>query len=328
MQDDQGRTGLGYTYTVGRGGTAIRSLIDSDLTPLLTGRDPESIEELWNEMCARLHYVGRGGIASFAISALDIALWDLKARKRRLPLWRLLGATDNRVPVYAGGINLRFSVDELLEETEASLAGGFRAIKMKVGSDRLETDVQRVAAMRNLVGADIPLMVDANMAWSVTDAIAAARAFREYDVYWLEEPIAPDDFSGHARVAADGGVPVAAGENLHTLPEFEMLINHGGVSFPEPDVANIGGVTAWLKVAAMAQHSGLPVTSHGVHDLHVHLLSAVPNASFLEWHGFGLERFMKSRLKIENGRAIAPDHAGHGVDLNWDRLEEFRQRPV
>ena len=326
IEDDDGCRGLGYTYTVGRGGRAIAAMIEADLAPIIRDLTDDDIEAVWKRMWRRLHYVGRGGVASFAISAVDIALWDLQARQRCQPLWQLLGATDERVPVYAGGINLEYPIDELLKETEASLEQGFRAIKMKLGSPQLATDVERVAAMRECLGPEIPLMVDANMAWSVDEAIAAARAFREFDVTWLEEPIAPDDFPGHRRVAEEGALPIAAGENLHTLREFQMLIEAGAVTYVEPDVANIGGITAWLKVAALAESHQLRVTSHGVHDLHVHLLAAVPNSSWLEWHGFGLERFMSSRLQIEDGAAIAPDRPGHGVELDWKLLEEFRER--
>ena len=325
LRDDAGVEGLGYTYTVGRGGTAIREMIAADLRPLLLEDPGESIVATWDRMWKRLHYVGRGGIASFAIAAVDTALWDLQAKSSNQPLLQLLGATDRRVPVYAGGINLEYPLPDLLEETQASLERGFRAIKMKVGSPQLSKDVERVAAMRESLGPDVPLMADANMAWSVEEAITAAKAFQPFDLTWLEEPIAPDDFAGHRRVAEAGGVPISAGENLHTLREFQMLIASGGVSFVEPDVANIGGITPWLRVAKLAAEAGLPVTSHGVHDLHVHLLAAVPNASYLEWHGFGLERFTTSPLAIEAGYAIAPDRPGHGVELDWELLRCYEE---
>lgn len=321
-----GAEGTGYTYTVGAGGAAIRSLIGRDLAPVLVGEDAERIEYLWERMWWRLHYVGRGGPASFAISAVDIALWDLRARRRGMPLWRLLGGHHPRVRAYAGGIDLMFPLDRLLRETEANLGRGFRAIKMKVGRPRLREDLERVRAMRALLGPDSPLMVDANMRWSVAEAIRASRALAEHDVFWLEEPTIPDDVAGHARIVRDGALPVAAGENLHTLYEFARLIDAGGVSFPEPDVSNCGGVTAWLKVAHLAEAHNLPVTSHGVHDLHVHLLAAVPNASYLEVHGFGLERFIPHPLAIEDGEAVAPDRPGHGVDFDWRALEPLRAR--
>ncbi len=323
-RDDAGRQGVGYTYTVGAGGAAIAALIGRDLEPALRDQDESRIEQLWALMWWRLHYVGRGGLAQHAISAVDIALWDLKARRHETPLWRLLGGHDPAVPAYAGGIDLQFPLDRLLKQTEDNLANGFRAIKMKVGRDKLGEDLARVAAMRELLGPDTPLMVDANMRWSTDQAIAASRALAEHGVYWLEEPTIPDDVAGHARIATQGPLPIATGENLRTLYEFQRMIAEGGVSFPEPDVSNCGGITVWLKVAHLAEAHNLPVTSHGVHDLHVHLLAAVPNNSYLEVHGFGLERFLRDPLKIVDGLATAPERPGHGVALDWSGLEKLR----
>jgi L-alanine-DL-glutamate epimerase-like enolase superfamily enzyme len=228
-----GAEGTGYTYTVGAGGAAIRSLLARDLAPALEGEDEERIEHLWERMWWRLHYVGRGGLAVFALSAVDIALWDLRARRSGTPLWRLLGGHHPRVRAYAGGIDLQFPLDRLLRQTEESLGRGFRAIKMKVGRQRLREDLDRVRALRERLGPDTPLMVDANMRWSTDEAIRASRALAEYDVYWLEEPTLPDDVAGHARILRDGALPVAAGENLRTLAEFARLIDAGGV-LPEP----------------------------------------------------------------------------------------------
>lgn len=323
--DKDGYEGVGYTYTVGRtGGAAIHAMLQNDLGPMLKDEDADLIEQLWQKMWRTLHYVGRGGIASFAMSAVDIALWDLKARRHGLPLWKLLGGCDPQVRAYAGGIDLQLPMDQLQQQTRDNLDRGFEAIKMKVGRDRLAEDVERVAAMRELLGPDIPLMVDANMRWSVAEAIRAAHAFRELNVYWLEEPTLPEDFVGQQRVQQEGGIPVASGENLHTIYEFQQLISNRCAAFPEPDVSNIGGITAWMKVARMAEAANLPVTSHGVHDLHVHLLAAVPNASFLEAHGFGLERFLQHELTIKGGYATAPDRPGHGVRFHWERLDEYR----
>src|SRR5262249_29731201 len=179
---------------------------------------------------------------------------------------------------------------------------------------------------RNHLGDDFPLMVDANMRWTVDQAIRAARAFATYAPGWLEEPIAPDDVAGHARVVRDGGLPIAAGENLRSLWEFRHLIASGGVTFPEPDVTNCGGVTVFMKIAHLAEAFGLPVTSHGAHDITVHLLAAAPNRSFLEAHGFGLDRYIADPLKIEAGFAIAPDRPGHGVELDWKERESVRGR--
>jgi L-alanine-DL-glutamate epimerase-like enolase superfamily enzyme len=324
LRDTDGAQGVGYTYTVGAGGAAVQALIDQALRMVLLGADAEDIEALWQKMWWRLHYGGRGGSVSLAVSACDIALWDLKARRFDTSLWRLLGGYDPAVPCYAGGIDLDFSLDALLRQTDENLAKGFRAIKMKVGRARLSEDIQRVHAMREHLGEDFPLMVDANMRWSVDEAIRAARAFQGSDVVWLEEPTIPDDIAGHARIVRDGGLPIATGENLHTLHEFQAMIAAGGVTFPEPDVTNCGGITVFMKIAHLAEAHNLPLTSHGVHDLTVNLLAAVPNRSYLEVHGFGLDRYIAEPLVIRDGRAIAPDRPGHGVAFDWTALEKLR----
>ena len=224
----------------------------------------------------------------------------------------------------AGGIDLYFTLDALKDQTKKFLSREYGAIKMKVGRPKLSEDLSRVAAIRELLGPDIPLMVDANMRWTVEQALRASRALAEYDIYWLEEPTIPDDLAGHVRIAREGSLPIATGENMHTLYEFQEFITAEAVSFPEPDVSNCGGISVWMKVAHMAEAHNLLVTSHGVHDLHVHTLAAVPNASYLEGHGFGLEKYITHPLRIEKGEAIAPDRPGHGVELIWDKLEEHR----
>jgi len=325
VRDGEGAEGVGYTYTVGAGGEAIATLIARDLAPCLEGRNGAATEILWHEMWWHLHYVGRGGIAAFAMAAVDVALWDLKAKRAGQPLWRLLGGSDPRVPAYAGGIDLQMPLEQLMQQTRDNLANGFRAIKMKVGRDLLAEDLARVAAMRELLGEGFPLMVDANMRWRVDEAVQAARALQPFGLVWLEEPTIPDDIAGHARIAGEGGVPIATGENMHTIYEFQHMIAAGGVQFPEPDVSNCGGITPWLKIAHLAEANNLPVTSHGVHDLHVHLLAAVPNSSYLEVHGFGLERFIEAPLALDgDGLATAPDRPGHGVVFDWDGLKPLR----
>jgi L-alanine-DL-glutamate epimerase-like enolase superfamily enzyme len=325
VRNEDGVEGLGYTYTVGNiGGAAVHAMVERDLTPILVDSDPRAIESLWQRMWWHLHFVGRGGVAAFAMSAVDVALWDLKAKCAGEPLWRFLGGRDPRVAAYAGGIDLQFTLEQLEQQTRGFLEQGFRAIKMKVGRDRIDEDIARVAAMREWLGAETPLMVDANMRWSVGDAIRAARGLQDYGVYWLEEPTIPDDVDGHGKISREGGLPVATGENLHTIYEFQQMIARGGISFPQPDVANIGGITPWLKVAHLAEAGNLPVSTHGVHDLQVHLLAAVGNASYLEVHGFGLDHYMTHPLVLQDGMAVAPDRPGHGVELDWEALETHR----
>jgi L-alanine-DL-glutamate epimerase-like enolase superfamily enzyme len=325
VRDRDGAEGVGYTYTVGRGGSAIHALLERDVRALVEDQEASRIAAVWQRLWWALHYGGRGGPVAMAISAVDIALWDLAARRRGAPLWRHLGGFDARVPCYAGGIDLHLPLEDLLRQTDDHLARGFRAIKMKVGRPRLREDVERVRAVRAHLGPDVPLMVDANMGWTPDEAIRAARALAEFQPVWLEEPTIPDDVEGHARIAREGGLPIAAGENLHSLWEFRALIAAGGVTFPEPDVTGCGGVSVFMKIAHLAEASNLPVTSHGAHDVTVHLLAAVPNRSYLEVHGFGLDGFLAAPLRIEAGMAIAPERPGHGMDLDWKALAPLRQ---
>lgn len=324
VTDSDGATGLGYTYTVNDGGAAVAVMVDRYLTPKLLGEDADLTEKIWQNLWWTLHYAGRGGHATSAISAIDIALWDLKGRRAAQPLWRLFGGHDPMVPVYAGGIDLELSLDDLLRQSDRFQAEGFRAIKMKVGRANLCEDVERVAAMRSHLGDDFPLMVDANMKWSADQAIRAARALAEFNLVWIEEPTIPDDVAGNVRILREGGQPIAGGENLHTLYEFQQHITAGALSFPEPDVSNCGGYTTFRKIASLAEAHNLPVTSHGVHDLTIQALAAAPNRSYMEAHGFGLDAYLANPMRIVDGFAIAPELPGHGVDLEFAALESVR----
>ena len=325
-QTADGLEGTGYTYSVGKaGGSAIAALLEDDLVPLVIDEDPRRTEALWSNMRRRVHYVGWGGPAALAISAMDIALWDLKAKAANTPLWRMLGGFEPRVPAYASGIDLHLSLNELEEQTRRNLSAGFRAVKMKVGRQRLDEDIERVETVRSMLGPGYPLMVDANTAWTVDEAIRAARKLRDLDVYWLEEPTTPFDVDGHVRIRREGGVPIATGESLRTPESFEPLISAGGVSFPEPDATNCGGVSGWMRVARLAEVRNLPVTSHGAPELHVSLLAAVPNASMLEIHGFELAPYLVHPMDLRSGHANAPTVSGHGVSFDWSQLRPHRE---
>jgi L-alanine-DL-glutamate epimerase-like enolase superfamily enzyme len=325
---EDGSEGVGYTYTGGKGGRAIWELIEHDLKPSLLGKDAGRIEQLWDHMEWHIHYVARGGCASFAISAVDIALWDLKCKRAGEPLWRMAGGYSNSTKCYAGGIDLAYSLEKLLSNIRHYLAQGHTAVKIKLGQPTLSEDLARVKAVRELIGADRTFMVDANMKWTVETSIRAARALQKFDVLWLEEPTIPDDFAGYDRIRSEGGLAIAQGENLHTLHEFQHALSRGKVDFPQPDASNIGGITGWLKVANLAQAYNLPVSSHGMQELHVSLMSAVPNQGWMEVHSFPIDEYTMRPLAphIQDGRASAPDTPGTGVEFDFEKLRPYRVR--
>ena len=318
----QGLEGTGYTYTGGIGGRAIAALIEHDLAPFVTGRDATDVEGLHDAMQWHVHYVARGGIAAFAISALDIALWDVRGRRDGAPLWRMAGAAGRTCRAYCGGIDLAFDLPRLLDSVRGYLARGVDGVKIKVGRPSLAEDVERVAAVRGLVGPNVALMVDANYSMSVDEAIEAARAFAAHDVLWFEEPTIPDDYDGYGRIAEATGVPLAMGENLHTVHEFEYAFDRARLSFVQPDASNCGGITGFLRVAGLARAAGVPTCSHGMQELHVGLLSGLGDGGWLEIHSFPIERYTTRPLVIEDARAVAPDEPGTGVVFDWERLTD------
>ncbi|MET4634331.1 mandelate racemase/muconate lactonizing enzyme family protein [Kaistia defluvii] len=321
IETADGQSGLGYTYTIGTGGHATKAMIDHDLAPMLIGHDADDIDTLYDEMQSRLHYVGRGGIASFAISAIDIALWDLRGLRQNLPLWKMAGGAGKSPLTYRGGVDLNYPIEKLVQSVGGYLDQGYRAIKIKIGKPDLAEDVARLRAVRDRIGPSNKLMVDGNFGYDLDRAMAAGKAFEPFDLTWFEEPMEPDDFAGYGELAKATRVPLAMGENLHTLQEFKHAFEHSSLSFIQPDASNCGGVTGFLRVAKLAEPLGIPVCSHGMQELHVSLVPAVPNAGWLEVHAFQIDRYTLRPLVVVDGRAVAPDEPGSGVRFDWAALE-------
>ena len=322
LTDADGATGTGYSYTIGTGGPAVISLLRDTLIPRLIGREAEEIEGIWRDLMFVTHATAVGAITSLALATIDTALWDMRCRRAGLPLWRMAGGAKPAIPLYSteGGW-LHIDTPALVEDALAVKAQGFAGSKIKVGRPTLAQDAARLAAVRDAVGDDFRLMVDANQSFAFHDALLRARMLADHGVVWFEEPMPADDLSGHARLAAQSPVPIAVGESLYSPGQFADYLRAGACSIVQVDAARVGGITPWLKVAHMAEAMNIAVCPHFLMELHVSLVCAVPNSWMLEYIP-QLDTVTASRLDMRSGLAHPPDAPGIGIDWDWAAIRE------
>lgn len=319
-----GTEGLGFTYTIGEGGAAMREFLETTLVPICLDDCPAAPRAARERLRAATTFVGREGISEPAIGAVDVALWDALGRRRDAPLYELLGAERRSVPAYqTHGGWLQFSVEELVDHAEEAADRGFAGVKMKVGRGHAE-DARRVAAVREVLPERMDLMVDANCAYSVPAARRLAAALAETPLAWLEEPLNKGDYAAHADLRDRVDVPIALGENLFNPTQFKQAVAHGAVDVLQPDVGRVGGITPWLTVADLGAAWGLPVSPHYLEPIHVHLCVAYDNVPYMEHHSTVLDSVSVAPLELQDGGFVPPDEPGHGI--RFEGLERYAVR--
>lgn len=323
LAGEGGLSGFSYIYpfTLPKA-RAVKALIE-DLRDLVVGQDSALSGAIWERMEYRIALAGYRGIAMFALSAIDIAVWDLRCKEFGQPLYRVLGARRDRVPVYASeGLWLDESVESLANEAQGLIAKGFRAIKMRAGRPDSADDLAAVQAVRAAIGHEVDLMVDVNQAWTADRAIRWGRRFEEADLYWFEEPVRYDDLDGHARVAAALEVAIASAENAYTLGGVREYLERRAADILMPDLQRIGGITGWIQVAGLAAAHGIPVSPHLFPEVGVHLVAAAPTGLIQE-HMPWADAILKEPLQLRNGQIELSDKPGVGIEFDRAAVAKY-----
>jgi L-alanine-DL-glutamate epimerase-like enolase superfamily enzyme len=315
IQSEEGLAGVGYSYALRAGAPALFAHA-RELAPELIGENPNDIQRIWSKLAWLGQSVGRSGVTAQTIAAFDVALWDLKAKRARLPLAQLLGAHRESVPCYnTSGGYLSTPINELITNAQASLAAGIGGIKIKVGQPDRRLDLSRVAAVRSALGEDVPLMVDANQQWSRTTAIRMGLALEEQGLTWIEEPLDAYDAEGHAELARQLATPVATGEMLTSTADHYELIRRSAVDYIQPDAPRVGGITPFLKIMSLGEQAKMNMAPHFAMEIHIHLSAAYELDVWVE-HFDWLEPLFDERLEISDGRMHVPDRPGLGFSIS------------
>jgi L-alanine-DL-glutamate epimerase-like enolase superfamily enzyme len=320
-----GGYGRGFSWTVQPGAAlAVQAVLDSDCGPVAVG-GPTAPDAAWDRLRFRLRESG-GGVTTLAMAAVDIGLWDLRAKAAGLSLTDLIGRQRDRVPVYASGVNRHLTLAELEDQVRRWVACGHSRFKIKVGLPALDEDLERVSAVRKIIGPERLLMIDANQLWDLPTARRAAAALSRFDLFWLEEPLPAEDFRGYATLRAAIDIPVAAGESLYTEAQFRDLLLAGGCDFIQPNVCRVGGITPFLRIARLARSFSVPVMPHLLPEISGQLALCLPLPAFVEDIDEGsfaaIGALAGPSGVVVSGDGLAADTpAGHGLVFATDSME-------
>jgi L-alanine-DL-glutamate epimerase-like enolase superfamily enzyme len=276
-----GAEGWGFSWTPQIGAEAVQALLDNDITPAATGRSAAP-GACWDGLWAHLHEAGGGGITTIALAGLDLALWDAEARAVGVPVSQLIGRRRASARAYGSGVNLHYTQDELLAQVERWIAAGFDAVKVKVGKPDVAEDLDRLTAVRELLGPDRALMIDANQRWTLDRATDAVGVLSVVGLDWIEEPLRADDLRGHAELARRIDVPIAVGENLHTVHRFAEFLDAGAAQIIQPNIIRVGGITPFLRIAELAEQRGVALHPHLLPELSGQLALTLPGDPWTE----------------------------------------------
>ena len=302
---------------------SLKLIVDS-LGEIIIGQDVHCWAKAWQKLCNATRHMANSGYGKYAVAAIDTALWSMRAKEQEIPLGHLLGGFRDRVPAYASHRLFRnWTLDELQRDAALLVEQGFRAMKMRMGDEPFDVEIERLKAVREAVGKNVDIMIDVNSTWTVSEAIRIGRKIEKYDAYWVEDPLASDDPNQLAQVANALDVSIIAGESYSTQYDFRQLIDKHSADILQVDLQSVGGITGWMKVAAMAEAWNLPVASHLFHDFSVHLISAVPNGLIVEYMPWWDVIYQKPP-QVKDGYMEIPNIPGLGLELDPDALKKYK----
>ena len=329
---DTGLTGTGLSYTVDIGGTVIKSLIEDYLQHLVIGMNPLNYEEIWNKMQRQSRRLGLG-VNSMAMAAIDIAVWDLMGKYYGQPLYRLLGGARTQISTYISEINLsnEDTVEQLLERVDSYIEQGYSTVKIKIGKEDIQEDIERVTKVQERLGKGGKVLVDLNQKWSAAEALEKCHILDDLNLGWIEEPMLYHDIQGHSQLKKAIKTPIALGESMYSRFQFLEYLKADAVDFVQADVAFVGGITEWLKIAHLSSAFGKLVAPHFMMELSVHLLCGVQNAYMLEnVVGGSLTELglLEVPITVKNGLGIPSELPGHGIVFNKSALAKHVLDPA